>query len=77
MTARFPTLSRKQVVEALEKAGFNVIRIKGSHHNMRHRIDRSRRTIVPVHDNEDLGRGLLRRIMDDVGMTVDEFIVHV
>ncbi len=73
MSPRLPTLTGRQVVKALEKAGFAVIRVKGSHHFMRHGIDRTRQTVVPVHGKDDLGRGLLRQIIDDVGMTVDEF----
>ena len=61
-------------MRALERGGFVVIRIKGSHHVMRHSIDRSRTTVVPVHGNEDLGRSLLRKILSDVRLTVDEFI---
>jgi predicted RNA binding protein YcfA (HicA-like mRNA interferase family) len=66
-------LTGRDVVRALEKAGFSVIRIKGSHHFMRHAIDPTRQTVVPVHGSEDLGRPLLRKIIKDVGMTVEDF----
>jgi len=31
-------------------------------------------TVVPVHAREDIGRGLLRRIIRDAGVDVEEFI---
>ena len=72
--ARLPVLSGRQVVRALERGGFIVIRTKGSHHVMRHRADPTRTTVVPVYGHEDLGRPLLRKILSDVCLTVDEFV---
>ena len=72
--SRLPTVTGRQVVRALERGGFSVIRVKGSHHFMRHDLDASRQTVVPVHGNEDLGRPLLRKLLNDVGLSVDEFI---
>lgn len=40
---------------------------------MRHRDDASRGTVVPVHAGRDIKRGLLRKIIGDAGLTVDEF----
>ena len=71
---RLPVVTGRQVVRALERGGFSVIRIKGSHHFVRHGADPARQTVVPVHGNEDLGRPLLRKLLSDVGMTVEEFI---
>jgi predicted RNA binding protein YcfA (HicA-like mRNA interferase family) len=74
VNARLPTLTGREVVRVLQRAGFSVIRIKGSHHFLRHDRDPRRQTVVPVHGNEDLGRPLLRKILKDAGLTVDEFI---
>jgi predicted RNA binding protein YcfA (HicA-like mRNA interferase family) len=57
----------------LRKARFEVIRIKGSHHIMEHTTDPTRRTVVPVHAGQGVKRGLLRKIIDDAGLTVEEF----
>jgi predicted RNA binding protein YcfA (HicA-like mRNA interferase family) len=61
------------VIRALRRAGFEVARIKGSHHVLRHCDDPSRGTVVPVHAGQDIKRGLLRKIIGDAGLTVDEF----
>ena len=71
---RLPIVTGRQVVRALERGGFNVIRIKGSHHFLRHSDDPTRQTVVPVHGSEDLGRAILRKILNDVGLSVDALI---
>lgn len=61
--AKLPSLSGKVVIKSLSKAGFEVIRIKGSHHFVRHPDGRS--TVVPVHAGESIGPGLLLKILAD------------
>lgn len=73
MTERLPSLKADQVIRALRRAGFEVTRIKGSHHVLRHRNGPSRGTVVPVHAGQDVKRGLLRKIIGDAGLTVEEF----
>jgi predicted RNA binding protein YcfA (HicA-like mRNA interferase family) len=70
--SKLPMLTGRDVVRALEKAGSAVILIKGSHPFMRHETDPTRQTVVPVHGSEYLGRPLLRKIIKDVGMTVED-----
>jgi predicted RNA binding protein YcfA (HicA-like mRNA interferase family) len=65
-----PAVRGSQVVAALEKAGFAVARISGSHHIMRH--PDGRRTTVPVHAARDISPGTLRNILRDTGITVEE-----
>lgn len=68
---RLPRLRGREVAAALRRAGFAVIRIKGSHHFMRHSDGRA--TVVPVHSGETLGPGLLNKILKDVEMEPEEF----
>jgi predicted RNA binding protein YcfA (HicA-like mRNA interferase family) len=68
---RPPRLRGREVVAALRRAGFSVIRIKGSHHFMRHADGRA--TVVPIHSGETLGPGLLNKILKDAEMEMDEF----
>ena len=65
-----PAIRGERVVRALEKAGFTVARIAGSHHIMRHPDGRG--TTVPVHHGRDMAKGTLRGILSDTGMTVEE-----
>jgi predicted RNA binding protein YcfA (HicA-like mRNA interferase family) len=65
-------LSGKDMVRLLERLGFVVIRINGSHHRMKH--EDGRVTTIPVHKNEDLPKGLMRKIIrEDLKMELEEF----
>lgn len=65
-----PSVRGERVVRALEKAGFKVARVTGSHHVMRHPDGRG--TTVPVHPGRDVAKGTLRGILADVSMTVTD-----
>ena len=68
--SRTPRVTGTEVIAALGKAGFSVLRIKGSHHFLRHEDGRS--TVVPVHAGETIGPGLLHKILRDCQVTVDQ-----
>ncbi|MBM3947908.1 MAG: type II toxin-antitoxin system HicA family toxin [SAR202 cluster bacterium] len=68
---RLPRVTGREVVQALERASFRVVRQRGSHLFLRHEDGRS--TVVPVHAREVLGPGLLSKILRDVDMTGLEF----
>jgi predicted RNA binding protein YcfA (HicA-like mRNA interferase family) len=70
--SRLPRLTGKQLIKALKKTGFEVIRVKGSHHFLRHSDARS--TVVPVHSGETVGPGLLSRILRDCELNQEQFI---
>ncbi|CUU53655.1 Predicted RNA binding protein YcfA, dsRBD-like fold, HicA-like mRNA interferase family [Parafrankia irregularis] len=65
-----PSVRGIRVVQALERQGFKVARVNGSHHIMRHPDGRG--TTVPMHGTRDLAKGTLRGILHDVGLTIDE-----
>ena len=67
---RLPRPKGKELVRALEGAGFVVERIRGSHVFLRHADGRT--TTVPVHSGETIGPGLLRAILRDVELSVGE-----
>jgi predicted RNA binding protein YcfA (HicA-like mRNA interferase family) len=54
---RLPRLRGKEVIRILEEHGFQIVRVRGSHHSLRH-ID-GRYTVVPVHAGKIIGPGLL------------------
>ena len=74
MTKRLPSVKAREVMRALERAGFVHVRSKGSHRVFQHPDDRTRRTIVSDHASKDVPRGTLRKILDQAGITVEEFI---
>jgi predicted RNA binding protein YcfA (HicA-like mRNA interferase family) len=66
-----PVLPGAKVVKALERAGFAVVRVSGSHHVMKHPDGRA--VPVPVHAGRDMPKGTLRNILAIVGLTEDDF----
>ncbi len=71
---RLPRLKGKEVIRILGKIGFQSVRTRGSHVFLRH--EDGRVTTVPVHSGETLGPGLLRSILRDVELTVEELLKH-
>ena len=67
-----PRLTGKELIAALRKAGFEVLRVRGSHHFLRHSDGRT--TVVAAHSGETLGPGLLNKILHDCELSVDELI---
>jgi predicted RNA binding protein YcfA (HicA-like mRNA interferase family) len=65
-----PSVAGARIVRALERQGFKVARVSGSHHIMRHPDGRG--TTVPVHGNRDVAKGTLRGILSDVGLTIGQ-----
>jgi predicted RNA binding protein YcfA (HicA-like mRNA interferase family) len=69
---RLPSLTPRQLVAALEKLGFVVVRVVGSHYQMFNAATR-RHTTVPYH-NRDLPRGTVNAILQQSGVSRDEFL---
>ena len=65
-------LRAREVVRALERMGFRLLRkSSGSHWQFEH--PDGRRTTVPVHKGRDLGPGLLRKILRDIEVDLEDF----
>ena len=64
-------LSARKVIRALENIGFRQIRQKGSHLFMRHPDGRT--TLIPIHPGEKIGKGMIRKIINDAELTRDEW----
>jgi len=67
---KLPSVSGRQCVGALEKAGFAVRRQQGSHIVLR-REQPFAQVVVPEH--RELDRGTLRAIIRHAGLSVEEF----
>lgn len=73
MSPRLPTVTGRQVLRALERVGFIVDRVVGSHHILAHPEDPRRAVTVPGHGARDLKPGTLRNIIRQAGLTIEEF----
>jgi predicted RNA binding protein YcfA (HicA-like mRNA interferase family) len=70
--SRLHPVQARQVVRFLESLGFVQSRQKGSHRFFRHPDGRT--ATVPEHKGEDLGRGILAKILRDAGVKPAEFL---
>jgi len=68
--SRAPRLTGRQLLAALAKAGFEEIRVRGSHHFLRHADGRS--TVVPLHAGETIGLGLFAKVLRDTNLSVQQ-----
>ncbi len=69
--AGLPALKPRELIRALERTGFRLLRkSKGSHWQFEH--PDGRRTTIPVHKGRDIGPGLLRKILRDIELDPEE-----
>lgn len=67
--SKLPVVSGREVVKALEKAGYYVRGRESSHIHLRHP---SRRPLT-IPDHKEIARGTLRAVIRESGFTVEEF----
>ena len=74
--AKMPRLVGKEVAKVAEKCGFVYSHTTGSHMVYKH--PDGRRTTIPHHSGEEIGPGLLNKIIKkDLGLTREEFMKYV
>jgi predicted RNA binding protein YcfA (HicA-like mRNA interferase family) len=72
MSGRLPAIKPRVVIQALKRAGFDVHHVSGSHYVFKHPDKPGLRVTVPYH-NRDLKRRTLASIIDQAGLTQEEF----
>lgn len=71
MSRRLPAISGRQLLRALQRAGFVVLRQKGSHVSMERRTPEGNwRTVVPMH--REIRPGTLSDILNQTGLSKEE-----
>lgn len=60
----------KKLIKILKELGFSERDAEGSHVFFKH--DDGRTTVVPIH-NKELSKGLLRKILNDVQLSIEEY----
>jgi predicted RNA binding protein YcfA (HicA-like mRNA interferase family) len=70
MSPQLPVLTARELITVLKKHGFVLDRQSGSHAIFIHKD--GRRTTVPIHGKRDIGKGLIRQIMKDTELSVDD-----
>jgi predicted RNA binding protein YcfA (HicA-like mRNA interferase family) len=71
--SRLPQITPRQMIAALQRAGFYVDRVKGSHHFLIHKDDSSRWATVAMHSG-DLDPRDVRSILKQTRISREEFL---
>jgi len=70
---RPPSIRARDVVRVATNIGFVFDRQRGSH-AVYYRPHDKRRVVIPMHGSKDLKPGTLKAVINELGLTVDDFI---
>ncbi|MDE2058387.1 MAG: type II toxin-antitoxin system HicA family toxin [candidate division NC10 bacterium] len=73
MKRRLPALMPRQVLRALQRAGFLLHHASGSHYVLKYPGNPTLRVTIPFH-TRDLKRRTLESIIDQAGLTIEQFL---
>ncbi|MGZ5436234.1 MAG: type II toxin-antitoxin system HicA family toxin [Pyrinomonadaceae bacterium] len=73
MAQNLPVIRPRRLIRTLERAGFHVHHVSGSHYILKHPTKPTLRVTVPFH-NRDLKKGTLQSIVKQAGFTNEEFL---
>lgn len=68
--SQLPIIAGRIAIKALLKIGYRVARQRGSHIRLHHISKKP----ITVPDHKVLGKGLLRKVLRDVEISVEDFI---
>lgn len=71
---KLPALTAKEIIEKLQKLNYFVDRQKGSHVRLKSKNANYQPITIPNHSERIIGKGLLRKILRDLKISVDDFI---
>jgi predicted RNA binding protein YcfA (HicA-like mRNA interferase family) len=73
MTPKLPVITSRDVIKVAVKIGFVLDRQSGSHAVFLNR-QKNLRIVIPIHKGKDIKKKTLKAIIDDLGITVEEFV---
>ena len=71
---KIPVLTSKDVIKGLKRAGFEFDRQAKGSHEIWYNPDTRRRTTIPNHPGLEIKKGTLKAILEQAGLTLDEFM---
>lgn len=72
MGTRQPRVTAGEIIKVIERLGFELARSSGSHRIYKNRA--SIRVTVPFHAGKILHPKIVKTILDDIGLSIDEFV---
>ena len=73
--SNLPSFDGRKLIKIIKKFGFEIVRVKGSHHFLKHSDGRA--TVIPVHGKESIGIGLFQKILKDCEISVEDFLEEI
>lgn len=73
MSDKAPVVTGREVLQALQRAGFYTARSSGSHHILKHPDRPDLRPVVPVHGKRALPPKTLRSILHQADLSLERF----
>jgi len=74
MSLRLPKVTGKQIEKALVRAGWHLHHSRGSHSYYRHPDRPGKQVTLPMHGKETIVESVLEGVLEEAGLTVEEFI---
>jgi predicted RNA binding protein YcfA (HicA-like mRNA interferase family) len=71
MSTKLPVVNANKLIKILQEKGFSFSRQSGSH--AIYANQNGIKVTVPIHGKKDLGKGLLKQIMNDAGLSKEDF----
>ncbi len=72
MGSKYPLLAPDEIIRTLSKLGFQKVSQKGSHAKYKNDTSPVRTVIIPMHS--EIARGTLKSILDQAGISLEEFL---
>ena len=69
---KIPVIKARKLIKVLNKLGFFKYHQVGSHAQFKH--PDGRRITCPIHKGKDIGKKTLKGIINDLDLTIEEFI---
>lgn len=70
--SKLPVIKASRLLKVLQKLGFYKHHQSGSHIQLKH--PDGRRTTIPYHPSQEIRRGTLKAIIDDLEISLEEFV---
>ena len=70
---KLPAVKGKQFLKILNKIGYDLDHIQGSHYILRH--FNGKKITIPIHKNIEIPKGTLLGILADIDVSKEEFVV--
>jgi len=72
---KIPVLTSRDVIKGLKRAGFEFDRQAKGSHEIWYNPDTRRRTTIPNHPGLEIKKGTLKAILEQAGLSLDEFML--